>query len=128
MLAAAPVAPMLPVVDMDRARQFYEVTLGLTLLEDLSSQDSIAYECGQGSILVLYWRPTPTQADHTAAAWRVDDIEDAVRRLTAQGIQFEQYDFPGLKTNRQGIARLGNEYAAWFKDTEGNILGIFQMG
>jgi predicted enzyme related to lactoylglutathione lyase len=119
---------MLPVVDMDRARQFYEVTLGLTLLEDLSSQDSIAYECGQGSILVLYWRPTPTQADHTAAAWRVDDIEDAVRRLTAQGIQFEQYDFPGLKTNRQGIARLGNEYAAWFKDTEGNILGIFQMG
>lgn len=128
MLGAAPVAPMIPVVDMDRARQFYEETLGLRLIEDLSDPDSIAYECGQGSMLVIYWRPTPTQADHTAAAWRVDNIEDAVRALAAKGIRFEQYDSPGLKTNRQGIARVGEEYAAWFKDPEGNILGVFQIG
>lgn len=127
MLAHSPIAPMLPVVNLERARSFYENKLGLPLNEDLSSQDALMFDCGDGTQLGIYQRATPTRADHTAAIWVVYDIEDAVRELNARGVVFEQYDLPGLKTNRQGIADVANERAAWFKDPEGNILGIVQF-
>ena len=127
MLADSPIIPMLPVVNLDRARRFYEDTLGLPVIEQLSSPDALTFQCGLGSLLGVYKRSTPTQADHTAAVWQVDDIEETVQTLAASGITFEQYDFPGLKTNRKGIADLGTELAAWFKDPEGNILGIVQF-
>ncbi len=82
--------------------------------------------CGHETNLILYRRDTPTKADHTAAGWMVDDIEEAVRDLRARGVVFEQYDMPGLKTNEQGIADSGTIKGAWFKDTEGNILSVGQ--
>lgn len=85
------------------------------------------FDCGGGTQLGIYHRATPTRADHTAVIWIVENIEDAVSQLNARGINFEQYDAPGLKTNRQGIAEVANERAAWFKDPEGNILGIVQF-
>ena len=127
MLANSPIAPMLPVVNLERARSFYENKLGLPLNADISSGEALMFECGYGTQLGIYRRATPTQADHTAAIWIVDDIEDAVRQLHAKGIEFEHYDLPGLRTNRQGIADLENERAAWFKDPEGNYLGIVQF-
>ena len=127
MLANSPIAPMLPVVNLERARSFYENKLGLPLNVDISSEEALMFECGYGTQLGIYRRATPTQADHTAAIWIVDDIEDAVRQLNAKGIEFEDYDLPGLRTNRQGIADLENERAAWFKDPEGNYLGIVQF-
>ena len=127
MLAAHPLLTMLPVVDLERAREFYEDRLSLPVSEDLSSEDALVFQCGAGTLLGLYARATPTTADHTAAAWHVPDIEAAVRQLTAQGIVFEQYDFPGLQTDRHGIAQIGEERAAWFKDPEGNILRLFEI-
>jgi predicted enzyme related to lactoylglutathione lyase len=127
MLAASPIAPMLPVVDLDRARRFYEDTLGLPLVEDLSGPDTLVFECGQGTLLGVYMRPTPTRADHTEAAFQVDDLENAIRTLGSRGVVFEHYDMPGLKTDRQGIADMNGSRGAWFKDPEGNILGLFQM-
>jgi hypothetical protein len=58
--------------------------------------------------------------------FRVGDIETAATWLRARGVTLEEYDFPGLKTVN-GIATRGNEKAAWFKDTEGNILGLNQV-
>ncbi len=126
MLANAPVIAILPVVDMERARDFYENKLGLRRNVDFSDESNVLYECGSGTHLSLYQRPTPTKADHTAAGWLVEDIEDTIRQLNAKGITCEQYDMPGIQTNAQGIAESGDARVAWFKDPEGNILGLVQ--
>ena len=82
-------------------------------------------QCGKGTMLYLYQRAA-TKADHTVAAFNVDNIESEVKELKAKGIVFEEYDMPGLKTVNS-IATLGSMKSAWFKDTEGNILGLSQM-
>jgi catechol 2,3-dioxygenase-like lactoylglutathione lyase family enzyme len=129
MLRNAQVAATLPVVDMDRARDFYEGVLELEPVSVIGNNDAVIYACGGGTLLNIYRRPTPTKADHTAASWSVDDIEAAVEDLVNRGVVFEQYNIPemGLKTDSRGIADMGGELAAWFKDPEGNILAIFQL-
>lgn len=123
MLADAPVMAMLPVVDMARARKFYEDTLGLPC-KGVLPNGSVVYACSGGTI-GLYQRATPTQADHTALSFEVKDIGAMMARLRQKGVRFEEYDFPGLKTV-DSIATQGSEKAAWFKDPEGNILCIHQ--
>jgi hypothetical protein len=56
----------------------------------------------------------------------VDDIEAEVAGLRARGVVFEEYNLPGLKTV-DGIANTNAGRAAWFKDSEGNILGLIQL-
>jgi catechol 2,3-dioxygenase-like lactoylglutathione lyase family enzyme len=125
MLANSRVSAVLPVVDLGRARKFYEQKLGLQAVE---RADGVMFKCGQGTQLALYQRPTPTKADHTVAGWEVDNIEEVVQALGDRGVVFEQYDLPGLKTNAQGIAMVGTVKGAWFKDPDGNILGLVQFG
>jgi len=118
------VAPTLPAADIKRARKFYEEKLGLkVLMEDPSP--GIMLQCGQGTMLYVYQRAA-TKADHTVAAFKVDNIEAEVKELKSKGIKFEEYDMPGIKTVN-GIATMGNMKGAWFKDTEGNILNIAKM-
>jgi Glyoxalase/Bleomycin resistance protein/Dioxygenase superfamily len=57
------------------------------------------------------------------AAWQVDDVEQAVDELAANGVTFEQYGEP-FKTNEKGIAKLDETAVAWFKDPDGNTLAI----
>lgn len=125
MLGNSPVAAILPVVDLERAKKFYEEKLGLQASE---TSEGAMYECGQGSRLALYQREAPTKADHTAAGWQVEDVEAVVQALGEKGVVFEQYDMPGLKTDERGIATMEGTKAAWFKDTEGNILTVAQFG
>ena len=75
-----------------------------------------------GSQFMLYPRGATT-GDHTVCSFAVPDIEAAVAELRGQGVTFEEYNFPGLKTEN-GIASIGDQKAAWFKDTEGNILAL----
>lgn len=125
MLADARVVAILPVVDMDGAREFYEETLGLEIF--FQNEIVTAYACGRGTMLTLYRRDTPTRADHTAAGWIVDDVEEAVREMGARGVVFERYDLPDLKTDERGIAADDVAKTAWFKDPEGNILSIAEL-
>jgi len=115
MLVNVPVFAMIPVVDLERAKGFYEGTLGLGPARSYGS-DTVAYECGEGTRLGLYQRG-PTKADHTVACFAVSNIEETMKELQAKGVRFEEYDFPGLKTVN-GIATRDGEKAAWFKDTE----------
>jgi len=124
MLSAALVMPTLPVVDLERARTFYEGTLGLVPAGP-STPDGIIYECGGATRLFLYPRAA-TKADHTVASFIVDDIERAVNALKARGVVFQEYDLPQFKTVNS-IATLASEKAAWFADTEGNILAVSQL-
>jgi hypothetical protein len=66
-------------------------------------------------------------------AWEVESIEAAVVELRSPGVVFEEYDFPGLRTEN-GIATVEGNYpskgtrerGAWFRDSEGNMLAIGQ--
>jgi catechol 2,3-dioxygenase-like lactoylglutathione lyase family enzyme len=123
MLQGEQVTVMLPVKDMARARRFYEEGLGLTA-GDLKPDGKFVYRCG-GTEIALFPKPDGTKAEHTAISFRVKDIAKEVRELEARGVQFADYDLPGLKTVEH-VCVLGSEKAAWFQDPEGNILCLHE--
>jgi catechol 2,3-dioxygenase-like lactoylglutathione lyase family enzyme len=122
MLASFPVVASMPAVDIERARRLYRETLGLKPVQ-IPVPDGALFEAGNGSQLHLYQRD-PTRADRTAATFTVEDTEQVVDDLTSRGVVFEHYDMGELKTDARGIATFGPSKSAWFKDSEGNILGI----
>ncbi len=126
MLVKAEVHPTLPAVDLQRARKFYEDTLGLKVIREDPSP-GILFGAGNSTAIYLYQRGA-TKADHTEAAFKVDDVEAEVNELKAKGIKFEEIDIPsmGIKTVN-GIVTMNGYQGAWFKDTEGNIIGITNM-
>jgi catechol 2,3-dioxygenase-like lactoylglutathione lyase family enzyme len=123
MLSDSSVTTMLPVMDMARARAFYESSLGLRP-GGLKPDGKFVYQVG-GSTLALFPKPEGTHADHTALSFQVADIAASIDELKRAGVVFEDYDFPGLKTVDH-VCVLGAEKAAWFKDTEGNYLCIHE--
>ena len=123
MLSNAPVTTMLPVKDLNRARAFYEGKLGLRPV-GLRPDGKFTYDCG-GATLALIPKEGGTKADHTAVSFRVPDIAASIAELERAGVRFEDYDFPGLKTVGH-VCVLGAEKAAWFLDTEGNILCLHE--
>jgi predicted enzyme related to lactoylglutathione lyase len=127
MLTNSPIRPTIPVIDLDRAKRFYETSLGLRPIPANNDNTSgiAIFECGNGTRMELYQRG-PSKADHTVATFEVSDIEGEVNALRGKGVNFEEYDMPGIKT-QNGIATQGSVKAAWFKDSEGNILCIHQI-
>ncbi|WP_374562856.1 VOC family protein [Ideonella sp.] len=123
MLDESLVTCMLPVKDLARARAFYEQRLGLTPM-GAKPDGKFIYRCS-GTELALFPKPEGTQATHTALSFRVADIGKAVAELSARGVAFADYDLPGLKTVGH-VCVLGSEKAAWFEDTEGNILCLHE--
>ena len=123
MLTSAPVTTILPVVDADRARDFYDKALGLAYA-GVSGDGKHLFAISSGTLALLK-KPEPTKAEHTALSFEVSNVADAVKELTDRGVVFEDYDLPGLKTVEK-VCILGSEKAAWFKDTEGNILCIHE--
>jgi catechol 2,3-dioxygenase-like lactoylglutathione lyase family enzyme len=123
MLSNASVTTMLPVKDMKRARAFYEERLGLKP-GGLNADGKFVYKVG-GSTLALFPKPEGTKAEHTAISFLVADIAASIKELKRAGVVFEDYDFPGLKTENH-VCVLGAEKAAWFKDTEGNYLCLHE--
>lgn len=123
MLTNSPVTPTLPTVDIGRSRSFYEGILGLKV--NRADGNSVMYDCGGGTMLFVYKRPE-SHAEHTEAAFKVDDIEKEMEELRGKGVVFEEYDMPGMKTEN-GIAAMDGMKSAWFKDPDGNILSLAQM-
>jgi catechol 2,3-dioxygenase-like lactoylglutathione lyase family enzyme len=123
MLSESTVTTMLPVVDMSRARAFYEGKLGFRA-DGPKPDGKVLYHPG-GATLALFPRDAATKAEHTAVSFEVRDIDSTVRQLEQAGVKFEDYDMPGLKTEKH-ICVLGAEKAAWFYDTEGNCLCVHE--
>lgn len=117
------VSCLLPVKDLARARRFYEQQLGLPVL-GARPDGKFAYRCG-GTEIALFPKAEGTKAEHTALSFRVPDIAAAIADLKARGVRFADYDLPGLKTVEH-VCVLGSEKAAWFEDTEGNILCLHE--
>jgi catechol 2,3-dioxygenase-like lactoylglutathione lyase family enzyme len=125
------VATRIPVQDLDRARKFYSEKLGLDPSEERPG--GLLYRCASGEF-ALFESAGASPGTFTQMGWDVDDIEATVAELKKRGVVFEDVDVPGLRTI-DGIAEvLGNypskggkgERAAWFRDSEGNMLGMGQ--
>jgi catechol 2,3-dioxygenase-like lactoylglutathione lyase family enzyme len=131
MLESARAATRLPAQDLDRARVFYEEKLGLEPSEERPG--GLVYRLAQGEF-ALFQSAGAASGSHTQMALEVDDLEAAVAHLRARGLVFEEYDLPGLTTHDAIVEVEGNypskggigERAAWFKDSEGNLIGIGQ--
>ena len=121
MLGNAEVAATVAVMDIDRARRFYEGKLGLTLARG-PQPGLLIFQVGKSS-LVVYSSEFAGTNKATAATWMVHDVEGTVKTLRAKGISFEHYDFPGVKLQGD-VHVIGKSKAAWFKDPDGNILAI----
>jgi len=85
----------------------------------------LAYSGPSGYIFQLYETPTAGTAQNTQMGWSSSELDADVAELRGRGVVFEEYDLPGLKTEN-GIAFVGTERSAWFKDTEGNTICISQ--
>src|SRR5205085_3579820 len=131
MLEHSQVATRLPAQDLARARAFYAQKLGLEPVEERPG--GLLFRCGTGEFALFETAGAPS-GSHTQMAWQVDDIDATVAHLKARGVVFLEYDVPGLRTVA-GIAEVSGNYpskgaagerAAWFKDSEGNLLAIGQ--
>jgi predicted enzyme related to lactoylglutathione lyase len=130
-LAGAAVSARLPARDLGRARRFYAEKLGLEPAE--TRPGGLRYQC-RGASFSLFESAGRPSGEHTQMAWQVDDLGAAVAELRQRGVVFEDVDLPGLRTVN-GIAEVtgnypsaggGGERAAWFRDSEGNLLGLGQ--
>jgi catechol 2,3-dioxygenase-like lactoylglutathione lyase family enzyme len=122
----------IPVVDLNRARRFYRDTLKLKEItpsgvDPKAAEDNAMFQVGDCSRFLLFRRPHRSKAEHTVAVFTVKDLEKTMRELRDQGVRFERYDLPNLKTDERGIVEEDGMKAAWFKDSEGNILGVSEM-
>ena len=128
MLKGAKAVTMLPVVDLDRARRFYQELLGLTLVATGLSgplNPGALFEAAGETQIYLFQRPA-TRADHTVVSFLVNDIESVVAALKSKGVEFEDYDTEQLRTFNS-IARFGVLKGAWFMDSEGNNIELAEL-
>ncbi|MEO5994276.1 MAG: VOC family protein [Arthrobacter sp.] len=126
MLKDSNIVAVLPAKDINRAKEFYRDKLGIE--PDESMEDgSLRYSCGQGTRFLVYPTDNAGSAKNTQMGWETDNLEGELEELRGRGVVFEDYDFPGLKTEN-GIATGTWGKAAWFLDSEGNIINIAQRG
>ena len=123
MLQHSPMYSYIPAKDVDRAREFYEKKLGFKA--KLEAAGGVVYEFGKGTACFLYPTPNAGTSSASQAFWEVEDIEREVAELKKRGVEFEEYDMPEMKV-RNSIHAGGGAKAAWFKDSEGNILAVIQ--
>jgi catechol 2,3-dioxygenase-like lactoylglutathione lyase family enzyme len=120
------VGAVVAVSDINLAKDFYEGKLGLTTQGD-DPDGGRTYQCGEHTMLHVFPSPGDAGKSHaTVASWYVNDLEEVVDDLTAKGVGFERYDQPPIATDEKGVAVLGSSKGAWFKDPDGNTLGLLQ--
>lgn len=123
MLQGFPMYAYIPAKDVARARRFYEDKVGLRPSREIAG--GVVYELGEHTACFLYPTPNAGTSRASQAFWQVADVEKEVAELRRRGVEFEDYDLPGEKSP-SGVVTDGGAKAAWFKDTEGNILAIIQ--
>jgi predicted enzyme related to lactoylglutathione lyase len=123
MLQKFPMYAYIPAKDMARARQFYEQKVGLKPGREISG--GVVYEFADHTRCFMYPTPLAGTSKESQAFWQVKDLEREVAELKARGVKFEEYDLPEIKT-KNSIATSKGAKAAWFKDTEGNIMALVE--
>jgi catechol 2,3-dioxygenase-like lactoylglutathione lyase family enzyme len=116
MLKTALACATVPTTDLERSARFYEETLGMTGSR-LALEGGLYYEGGGGTMLHIY-EATATAPEHTVAVFIVEDLDEVMAGLASRGVVFEEYDLP------EPDAEEGDFRGAWFKDPDGNIVGL----
>ena len=125
MLGSKDAAATLAVSDLERARDFYEKTLGLTPMQDL--EGAILYKSGN-SVVLVYPSEYAGTNKATAASWAVgDDFDAIVEDIRTKGVTFEHYDDLPETTREGDVHTLGEFKGVWLKDPDGNILNLTNM-
>ena len=124
MIGKADATPMIAVKNLDRARKFYEETLGLSEVEDFG--EGFMLQSGQTKFNVYRSEFAGTNKA-TALNFDVADIDAEVRELKDKGVMFEHYDMEGLTAKGDVYVGEGMK-TAWFKDPDGNILSLLESG
>jgi len=112
------------VADMDRAKDFYEGTLGLRI-EVLSEEFGVTALKLKGGDVLMYLNAEMTPASYTMLNFEVDDVDAAVGRLGESGVEIERYE--GFDHDEKGIVRGPGPQIAWFKDPSGNVISVLQQ-
>jgi predicted enzyme related to lactoylglutathione lyase len=123
MLQQSPIYAYFPASDMARARQFYEGKLGFVPQQEVNG--GVVYAFGGGTAAFLYPTPNAGTSKASQAFWAVADVDQEIDDLKRRGVVFEDYDMPGQRSPA-GAITAGGAKAAWFKDSEGNILALIQ--
>jgi catechol 2,3-dioxygenase-like lactoylglutathione lyase family enzyme len=110
--------------DPEKARRFYEDTLGLRV-SDVEMPGLMRLHLGSGADVLVYPKADHTPATFTVLNFPVPDVEKAVEQLTARGVRFEHYEDP--PTDEKGIMREGGPLIAWFTDPAGNVFSVIEQ-
>lgn len=124
MLSKSPVAATLPFRGLKAAEEFYSKKLGLELASGSVQDGYLEFTAGGGTVIEVFESGSKKSED-TAATFEVPDLEKEMNELRAKGVVFEEYDLPEIKTVK-GVATMGSQKAAWFKDPGGNVLCLHQ--
>jgi len=124
MLTESTITTMLPVTDSERAGHFYTDSLGLN--QTGKGEDGTLYFAAAGGAIGLRPMPAGAQSENTALSFEVADLPAEIASLESRGVRFQDFEMEGLKTVDH-IAELGTERAAWFNDSEGNVLCLHQV-
>jgi len=109
--------------DIQRAREFYNETLGLEVSE---MYGMLLLNLPGGRKVLIYPKQNHVPATFTVLNFPVDNTEEAVDKLTKRGVLFEIYNEDDLKTDDKGILLGDGPRIAWFKDPAGNILSVLE--
>ena len=123
MLQNFPMYSYIPASDVARARRFYEDKIGLKAGKETAG--GVVYEFANGTACFLYPTPNAGSSKASQSFWQVEGIERVVAELKKRGVRFERYDMPDMKV-KDDIYTGGGARAAWFKDSEGNILAVIE--
>ena len=113
-----------PARDLNRARRFYEEMLGF--VPTSVNDDGVTYEFGNGTAAFLYFTENAGTSKASQAFWSVEDVDREIVELKKRGVVFESYDDMPGERSPEGAVTAGGAKAAWFKDSEGNILAIVE--
>lgn len=115
---------VLPASDLVRARSFWHDTFGIDPVDDGFSEEDAAemFDVG-GTKVLVYETQFAGSAQNTALGIDSDDFDRDMAELKSRGLQFNEYDLPGIKTV-DGVVELGGRRTAWFSDSEGNIIAL----
>ena len=102
MLKDSNIIAVLAAKDINRAKDFYRDKLGIEP-SDSMEDDSVMYSCANGTGFLIYQTENAGTAKNTQMGWETDNLEREMEELRGRGVVFEEYDFPGLKTEN-GIA------------------------
>ena len=131
-LTKAPVFASFAVKDLEPAREFYALTLGLDVRDD-NQMGIFEIHSPDKSHVLVYPKPDHQPANYTVLNLQVRDIDEAVDALTSIGTKFEHYNTPDIKTDAKGVARGDTQRdgskgpsIAWFRDPSGNIVSVLE--